>query len=664
MARVHAGQRPLGTTSIAWVVGALGSAILPHAPFLPPWVLVLFFVTAIWRVQIAAKHRVLPSRWIRFALAAVGFVMVYSTYRGIDGVLAGSALLVVMVSLKLLETRSRRDLILLLILAYFLVLACFLRNQSLWLAGALGLSVWIITAALLQLSREQTLLSPSEAVRLTGKLLLQSLPLMAVLFLLFPRVPGPFWSLPHASTAGMTGLGEEMTPGSIAELSLSDEVAFRVSFDGPLPDSENLYWRGPVLGRFDGRTWSRDSASQLPVDPGDIQYRGKVVDYTISLEPHGRRWLFGLDMPAGPFPDDAILNRQFQLLTLRPINERLVISLRSYLDYRSTHLLSASYREHLSQLPARSNERSAALARTWRAEARNDRDYISRVLEMFRVQPFVYTLSPLPLDMRNPTDDFLFNTREGFCEYFASAFAVLMRSVGIPARIVTGYQGGELNRLGRYLIVRQSSAHAWVEVWLDDAGWVRVDPTAAVAPERVRLGLSEALREGDPLPGGLLRSNALLSDLRMAWDTVNAGWNNWVLGYGPRLQMEFLSKFGLSAPSAVQLVVAIAVISSLLLGILTLWLASLYRPRANDRALRLYQRFLRRLEAAGLPSMPHEGPSSLAERIATIRPDLAEQVGVITDRYIAARYQRSEGDGAVIALSSSVAKFRPARRLL
>jgi transglutaminase-like putative cysteine protease len=388
------------------------------------------------------------------------------------------------------------------------------------------------------------------------------------------------------------------------------------------------------------------------------------VDYTISLEPHGRRWLFGLDMPAGPFPGDAILNRQFQLLAMRPINERQAYSLRSYLDYRSTRLLSASYREHFSRLPPGSNEQSSALARAWYAQASSDRDYISRVLEMFRVQPFVYTLSPLPLDMRNPNDDFLFNTREGFCEYYASAFAVLMRSVGIPARIVTGYQGGELNRLGQYLIVRQSSAHAWVEVWLDDAGWVRVDPTAAVAPERVRLGLSEALRAGDPVPGGLLRSNALLSKLRMAWDTVNAGWNNWVLGYGPKLQMEFLAKFGLHAPSAVQLVAIIAAVSFLLLGLLTLWLAGRYRPRSADPALILYRRFLARLQRAGLSTSPHEGPRDLAARIRTLRPDLADQATEITRHYIAARYQESNQAFALDALSQSVAGFRPARRRL
>jgi len=453
-----------------------------------------------------------------------------------------------------------------------------------------------------------------------------------------------------------------MTPGAVAELALSDEVAFRVSFAGAPPPSEALYWRGPVLGRFDGRSWSRDQAAELPVNTADLEYRGQPVDYTISLEPHGRPWILALDMPAGPFPEGTLLNRQFQLVATRPVNERQAYSLRSYTDYRSRRLLSASLRQHLTHVPEQSNPRSQALARAWHQQSADDRQFITRVLAMFRQQPFVYTLSPLPLDMRHPTDDFLFNTREGFCEYFASAFALMVRSAGIPARVVTGYQGGEINRLGQYLIVRQSSAHAWVEVWLEDTGWTRVDPTAAVAPERVRRGLSEALRAGDPLPGGLLRSNRFLSDLRMAWDAVNAGWHHWVLGYGPRLQMELLAGLGLHAPSALQLVLAITVASLVLLGLMTLWLTHRYRPRTADQALLLYRRFQSRLLAAGLPAAAHEGPRDLASRIGRLRPDLAEQVAAISEAYISARY-RADGDGRALSrLSQSVRHFRPRAR--
>lgn len=653
------GPQALESSSLAWVIGALCMTLLPHAPYLPVWTLPMFLLTSGWRFWLAVKGGELPSRWIRLVLAASGFVLVYTSQRGINGVAAGTTLLVVMIGLKMLETRSRRDSILLLVLAYFLILASFLREQGPVLAAYEALATWAVTTSLLQVTRHGALLPPREALRIAGRFMLQALPVMLILFLLFPRIPGPFWALPKASGAGVTGLSEEMSPGTLAQLSLSDEVAFRVNFVGQAPPTSRLYWRGPVLDKFDGRNWSRSNWSALSADMSGLAYQGPATDYTVSLMPSGKPWLLALDLPSQPLPSNARLSRHLQLINSKPVNDRLSYTLRSYLDYRTLGPLSKRETDAYTYLPEGSNPRSQELARQMRGRASNDSEFIQAILRKFNQEPYVYTLAPALLDMRNPSDDFLFNTREGFCEYYASSFAVMMRAVGIPARIVTGYQGGEANPFGDYMVVRQSSAHAWTEVWLQGQGWVRVDPTAAVAPERIEQGLPESLRLGDPLPGGMLRSVAILADIRMVWDLANARWDEFVLGYGPELQMDLLSKFGLNMPTPVQLVLIILALVGGFLLLLTLYLARHYRPQTPDQALLLYRRFIKKLARAGYETPAYESPGDLVSRIAGQQPALQHRLKLVVDSYLIARYRKTERyDLALEQLRRAVREFK------
>jgi transglutaminase-like putative cysteine protease len=650
----------LDATAIAWVTGALCATLLPHAPYLPVWVLPMFLLSAGWRLWLAKKNGPLPTRWLRLLLAMLAFALVYASQRGISGVAAGTTLLVVMLGLKMLEAKTRRDTILLLVLAYFLILAAFLREQSPVLAAYQVLATWAVTTAMLQVTRYGSFLPPREATGIAGQLMLYTLPVMLAMFLLFPRIPGPFWALPSTSSGAVTGLSNEMTPGTIAQLSQSDEVAFRVTFEGKAPLTSQLYWRGPVLEQFDGRSWSQGKWPSPSIDVSQLEYRGQATRYTVSLVPHDKAWLLALDLPAQPLPVDTRLSRRLQLETLKPVRERLVYTAVSYPDFRAPGALSDRERTFFTFLPERSNPRSQALARNMRQQASTEQAYIQAILEKFNREPYAYTLAPKRLDMRNPSDDFLFNTREGFCEFYASSFAIMMRAVGIPSRVVTGYQGGEMNPFGEYMIVRQSSAHAWVEVWLQDRGWVRVDPTAAVAPERIQRGLPDSLRLGDPLPGGLLRSVPMLADLRMAWDLANARWDEYVLGYGPELQMDLLSRFGLNMPTPLQLILIILCLAGFFLFLLSLYLARNYRPRIADPALLLYREFIRKLEKAGLTVAVHEAPGDLAKRIGKLRPDIRAQVNNVTTNYVLARYRKTgRYQLALEQLRIAVRAFRP-----
>jgi protein-glutamine gamma-glutamyltransferase len=324
-------------------------------------------------------------------------------------------------------------------------------------------------------------------------------PVALVMFLLFPRVPGPFWALPSRSAAGLTGLSDEMSPGMISQLIQSDEIAFRVSFEGPEPPQSALYWRGPVLERFDGSTW-RD-LERLPQLSPRMQLRGPSFRYRITLEPHGRAWLLALDFPARWSDRDAMLTNEFQLVSRRPIDSAHALEIESWPEASPEPELSPLLRMRNLQQPEGRNPRSTELAIALRAAAGSDAAFVDAVLRHFREQPFVYTLQPPLLGSVHPVDEFMFRTRRGFCEHYASAFTLMARAAGVPARVVTGYQGGEVNPISNRLVVRQSDAHAWSEVWLEGRGWTRVDPTGAVAPNRIELSLGDALPAGERVPG-------------------------------------------------------------------------------------------------------------------------------------------------------------------
>ena len=598
--------------SLPWTLAALTFSLTPHIQYLPVWITVSFLGCAAVRWHIERQRRHLPPAWFRVLLALSGFLGVFASYDSVSGVGPGSALLAVMAALKLLETRQRRDQFVLLFISIFLIMASLLREQHIWSLPFLVAGVILTTTAWLRMSI-------SEDVRIrdsfgtAGRLLLYATPLALAMWIFFPRIATPFWSVPIDNGGATTGLSEEMSPGDISSLSQSDAVAFRVKFATQAPPPSQRYWRALVLHRFNGRTWSGNEPSIDLRAREEIRVSGEPVAYEVTMEPSQQQWVFALDMPLQWSLERTFMGPQQQLMSVQPIDRRVAYDAVSYLDYRTNVDLSRMARSWYLRLPESRNPRSIELATQLRSAAADDADYVNDVLGMFRREEFYYTLQPALLGS-NPVDRFLFETREGFCEHYASAFAVLMRAAGIPSRIVLGYQGGEMNPLGDYLIVRQSDAHAWNEVWLEGRGWVRIDPTAAVAPERIEAGMSAA-RFGDAgARWGLTAPTRWLYNLGLTWDALNARWNGWVLGYGPDNQNRFMRWLGMDEPDWRKMVLTLLAILLLLIGGLSLLLFRRYRPPKKDEAALLYRQFIRKL---AIGPRPGETPHQYASRLAS-----------------------------------------------
>jgi len=644
-----------GMHRLLWTVGGLAAAVAPHVSHLKPWVTGLALGIALWRLLAARRGWRLPGRWLRTAIALAATAAIAASYRALTGLDAGTALLALMAALKLLETRTPRDHVVLVFIGWFLCLATFLYRQDLAAVAWVLPAAWLLAASLLNVSRSGSSAVRLQPFRLTGSMLLKASLLAAVLFVFFPRVAGHFWGAPSRERA-VTGLSDEVSPGDLSELSVNDAVAFRVRFDGELPPPVERYWRGPVLTEFDGFTWSRPRAQAYFTPP--VEFLGPAVSYTVTLEPTSQRMLFALDLPSQWPASMARQSWDYQLWTQHPVDAVVRYSAESRTRYRAGVDLSPALRNRHLQLPPERNPRSRELARRMRAAADSDEAFIGDVLQMFRDQAFYYTLTPPRLE-RDSVDDFLFNSRRGFCGHFASSFTSLMRAAGVPARVVAGYQGGDWNPVGGYLIVRQSHAHAWSEVWLQGRGWTRVDPTAAVAPERVERGLDAALPEGEPVPGRLLRQSDLLWHAQLLWDNVNARWNDWVVHFSGQQQERLLQELGFEEPDWRQLGLLLGAGLALGLAVVSAWLAWEFRPRRPDAASAQYRRFAARLARRGIERAPWEAPRDYLARVRRLRPDLGSQAAQITETYLRLRYAPAAGVDEARHLRDLVRVFRP-----
>jgi transglutaminase-like putative cysteine protease len=625
------GKLPRFTQQLIWVVSGFALAVLPHVPDLKVWVVLLACVCLALRIVIALRGWNLPPRLLRTAVALAAMLGVLMAYRTLNGLEAGTAFLVVMGAMKVIEARNARDLTVVIFVAYFLLFAGFLYHQSLLRLPWMLLSTWWLTAMLMRIHQTSPM-SVREAIGLTGKMLLQALPVMVLLFLLFPRLPGQFWAMPARGSA-TTGLNDEMSPGDVSELSVSSAIAFRVRFQGEAPPPNQRYWRGPVLHDFDGRTWRR-LHNFLPQEP--LATSGAGYRYTLSLEPHNRPWVFGLDAVTEWPPERLRRTFDLQLLARDPIAATTTFTLRSDTAYRFGDTLPTSTRK-LDLAPGERNPRAKQFAVELRERTGSDEAFVDAVLRNFRDEKFYYTLEP-PRLAPDSVDDFLFNTRRGFCEHFASAFTMLARAGGIPARVVTGYQGGEFNPLGGYFIVRQSDAHAWSEVWLEGKGWVRKDPTAYVAPERIERGMDAAMGADEPVPDRLLRSSNALVQIRFAWDALNTFWNDQVIGFGTLQQLSLLEHLGIPDPDWQALGIGLALTLGAFFAALSVYLAWQFRPRSRDPILQIYTRLSRRLARRNLGRAPHEGPHDYLGRVMRARPDLAGELDEARSLYINLRY--------------------------
>ncbi len=644
-------ERP-GFSRLAALEFVLLLAIIPHAFYLAPWVTTFAVVMGSWRLLAERYGWAMPRQWAKLLLAALGLAGVLYTYRTLNGSEAGTALLILMISIKLTETHTLRDSVLLVFLGYFLILSEFLYSQEIPVVIYMMFVIWAITAALLMVSHSYQAMTFRDACRRTARYLAQALPLALVLFILFPRLPGPLWGLPTSGSSAVTGLSDEMTPGNISNLVQSDEVAFRVKFEGSIPPPSERYWRGPVLQFFNGRSWTVGFSAVTDIGP--VSGGTEILDYEVTIEPHNRHWMFTLEYPSA-YPHDAALTYDYMLRSRRPITQRKRYHVSSMTDVSTgTELKKSDFRWNV-RLPSGFNPRAQQLAQQWQQSTNNDWEIVQKALHMFREQPFVYTLRP-PLLGRNSVDDFLFDTQRGFCEHYASAFTALMRAAGVPARVVTGYQGGQPNTLSDYYIVRQSDAHAWAEVWLEDRGWQRVDPTAAVAPSRIELGLSYALPASEALAFSI--NSQLLLQLELRWDSINATWNEFFLAYGPELQRDVMTMLGLENPEWENLTLIMVGLLTVLLGLLSMYLLWMNTGKPPDLASKQYLEFCRKLKAKGVLRMSTEGPLDFAARATVGLPNFAGDIDRITDLYIRIRYGGESDATLMEEFSGAVKHFR------
>ena len=627
-------KRPVGAASLiprnalVWIILSQFALLLPHLGRLPVWVVLVYLVAAVWRLLVYQGRLSFPGRWTRVALIVAGFAAIFLSYGNLLGLEPTVALLLTAFALKLLELVRRKDAYVVIFLGYFICVTAFLFTQDLLLVLYGLFTLLLVTTALVALHRPGEQRFRLDSLRLPALMLAQAFPLMLVLFFLFPRI-GPLWTVPVQSHAAKTGVSDFMKPGDISSLSQSGEVAFRALFEGEVPPRSELYWRGLVFSVLDDGAWRSLRYQELPPDQlraAATEPVGPALSYSVLLQPTQQNWLYSLRY-ARSGQAGVLATPDFRLFSPVEVEEQLRYSVRSWPQTPLELELSDWRRRTELVLPEGSNPRSRALARQLRADSPSDAAFVDAVLAHFNRENFVYTLQPPLLTDAHPMDQFLFATRRGFCEHYAYAFTLMMRAAGVPARVIAGYQGGEINPVNGTVIVHQFDAHAWAEVWLAGQGWVRVDPTGAVSPDRIELGLEQAVAgEGgflanSPLSPLRFRGVNWVNMLRLRYDALTYRWQSWVVGFNSEEQYRLLQDLFGSVRAQTFVMVILASGALVLVPVAWLLLGRQRRPPL-DPAQQLYLAFCARLARRGLTRAPGEGPRGFAQRVAAADPAL------------------------------------------
>lgn len=646
-----------------WVITALFISMLPQLGSMPAHLVPITLLPVVWRLLAVFRNWKPMPMILRISATVLAVTALVGTYGGLMGRRAAVSMLVLMLSLKLLETFRVRDARVVTSLSLFLCGTQFLFSQGVPM-------ILYITACLLSSLIAFMYLQRTEAYGGLGKapqtdrnlftelgfgvgLVALALPVSIAFFLLFPRWGSPLWGLPEDALDARSGLTDSMSPGSIQGLFMDDSPAFRVKFEGGMPRSNDLYWRGPVFWNFDGRRWetgylSRNLVAETKPDSARAPFR-----YEVQMEPTEQRWMFALDYPA-IIPRRTKLTVDYQLLARRPITSLREYVMASDPGFVDNPELRQTLRRAALYLPEGFNPRTAEMIADWRAEASSDSAIIQRALQYFNQQQFRYTLNP-PLLSQHTVDEFVFDTRAGFCEHYASAFTVMMRMAGIPARVVTGYQGGYYNNLGAYLLVRQSDAHAWSEVWVRGSGWTRIDPTAAVAPERVEQGAIQSLDQRR-----FMLDFQWLRSARNSFDLFQRGWNNWIVNFSSDRQSRLFSIFGWDILGPAKLVavmiVTILIISSVIF-LVTPLLLKFRSSKKPDPLVKLWKKFTRKLDKAGIVSKPSMAAMELAAKAGAQLKYKENVILRIAELYTLCRYSRDSGNLA--ELTDMINRFQP-----
>ncbi|QKJ67358.1 DUF3488 domain-containing transglutaminase family protein [Deefgea piscis] len=621
---------------------------LPHLIMQTPWLSGLLGLVLLTYCGLSPQRRAQIPRHLSLLLSILSLLLVYQAHQTLMGREGGIAVLIALCISKLYETRTVRDAHAMLLLAFFATGISFLHGQAPWQAALAGLA--LVATVCIALRLENNALSLGISIKAAIKICLQAIPLAALLFILFPRLPAPLWSLPN-DKAARTGLsGERMSPGSLNQLIQDDRIAFRAEFNGTAPAQSQLYWRGPVFNQFDGQYWLPTTANSSK--PPQIIARGPQANYSITLEPHQQNWLLALDLPT-EFPQSAMLNSQLQLIQQSPINQRLRYSASSTLHWQTlgdTGIAAAL------QLPPSLNPKTISLAQSWRQQAPAQR--VQSGLQWLKNQHFSYTLTPPLLEKKDRIDEFLFESKQGYCEHYASAFAVLMRAANVPARIVTGYQGGQFNPNGNYYMIRQADAHAWVEVWLPEQGWQRVDPTFVVSPTRIENGFENSFAsrlQNDALPSLLNRNATFIKAMRLHLDAWVNHWNQWVIAYDSQRQLNLLQRLGIKDFLSWPFMLYFGGGLLIILGGFVFYFLHRNQAPPTDIANQLFIRYCKKLQRYQLYKAPHETASQFATRCQTARPELAANMIEITNLYLAARY--AQDPTALAQLKMAIKRF-------
>jgi len=652
-------------SALTWIFIAQGLTIVPLFFFLPTWLLAVWLMTVFTRIQIHRGVWPYPGNLVKLSLGVAGAVGLYLSF-GRIGVEPMIGFLVLSFVLKVVEVRKRSDVLIVIYIGFIAIAAQLLLSQTFWMSFY-SLCCCVVLLAAMQSVFQHRRVSALHQLRESGVLLLKSLPVMLVLFLLMPRL-GQLWAVPTMQGVGKSGFSDSMAPGDLSELIKSDEIVFRATFDGVLPPREQRYWRGLVLEKFDGRRWERFGAQWSPITlgaqpadspledwqlqlrnsdntlkpVGELDEQDPSYRYTILLEPHNYEWLFTLMAPVEAYSDNLRprFHPQILLLNQTPVTTRSAYEVLSVPNYRiGPKNLSDSELNRARMLPDSGNQQARALANQWRRERLSEQEKIAAALALF-AEDFTYTLQPPPLG-KDAVDDFLFTTRRGFCEHFASSFVFLMRAAGVPARVVVGYQGGQVNQRG-YVTVRQSDAHAWAEVWDIHNGWVRVDPTSVVSPLRIERALYEAVdrQEASLVGGALLRMSALAwaAAVRSQFEEWDYLWQTRVLNYNDEQQAGFFQKYlGGQDPWRLALFF-VATVGALL--IIYYLVSILQHPGKQQSAeFRLLQQALRKLEKQGFTRKPEETPKAFAERVVAAGCAGSETFKEIVELHYAIAYR-------------------------
>lgn len=617
---------PRDSRDTLFLLAVIAVIVLPLAGHLPLWATLGSLALLGWRATLAYAARALPRRgalWTLLALAVAGTLATHHTLTGRD---AGVTLIVLLLALKTLEQHGRRDAMVVFFLGFFTLLCNFFFSQALPVAVAMLVALWGLLAALVNAHMPVGRPPLAQSLRVAARMTVLGAPIMVVLFVFFPRF-APLWGLPTDKLAGKTGLSGQMRVGEIAQLALDDSVAMRVRFltpEGKPPPQEQLYFRGPVLSEFDGRQWLAYGTAQArwqASTPALLRPQGMPLPYEVTLQAHQQPWLMLLDAapnaPELPEGYRAFMNAELQWISTRPVTNVLRYRAQSYPQFEHGPSALTPLLRSYTALPAGLNPQTQALAQellaTPAVAAGGTAALVDAALQRLRTGGYTYTLEP-GLYGPHTADAFWFEHKEGFCEHIASAFAVLMRSAGVPARIVTGYQGGDMNHIDGYWTVRNSDAHAWTEVWIAPRGWVRVDPTGAVSPARV--GQLQRLRAPEGALAGAMQgmiSPDMAQRLRAVWEAMNNGWNQWILSYTQGSQLDLLKTLGFSTPDWTDLLRLLAL--ALTLGVLAVSLWLWWERRHVSPWVRLLEQVRMRLQRAGLSIPAHCPPRAIAQQV-------------------------------------------------